>query len=92
MDVKRTKVILETFYKNIKNDETLLTGLSRLQKDSENTFLIKRVMNTVQLVANIIINQKFTFPRQKKMPDFFEKPQECKEIILLVRRSSDTLV
>lgn len=46
----KTKAILETFYKNLKNDEPFQADLSKTREntnnETENIFLVRRVMKT----------------------------------------------
>jgi len=86
--LKSLKVVLESFYKQVKVDEFFLTDLSKhgdsSQNNSDNIFLITKTSDIVNMVADYILNKKSILIRNRRSFDLLDKiSSETKDVTLL---------
>jgi len=83
------KQALETFYKNLKNDELLITDLSKhenvLNKNSKDVFLVRRAIRIVNMLADYLVNKRNFNVKNKYVVEFMDKSSvESREITVIV--------
>ena len=83
------KALLDNFYKGLKNDEHFITDLSKhgeaFLNNPENRFLVKRVYDVVEVLAEYAIDQKSVVTQNMEQGNMLEKVSaEQREVTLIV--------
>ena len=85
------KALLDNFYKGLKNDEHFITDLSKhgeaFLSHPEHRFLVKRVNNVIEVLAEYAIDQKSVVTQNMDQGTMLEKvSSEQREVTLIVTK------